>query len=159
MANKKKLSTKNIFLIIFLCALFLGSWYYWDNLKFWIRDFLDAKLLYVSVFGITIILSIVAYFSKIEIDESKLIINNYGSFIDITTSGLTYATGISSSLALIKGFYIQKVIGGTQYFLLFTDFDQWLLILTMTYLLYFCLKRIIDIFSDVIYEVEAEEIT
>lgn len=151
MAKKRKINTKNIGVIIFLFALMILSWKNWEQTKYVIRIILEWEPLYFFSFGLTIIIFGVAFFNKaVEIDEHKLISNRFGNFFDTVISCLTYAAGITSSLTLIKGFYIQQLFTDKVYFTEFSNIDQWLIFLTMCFLLYFCTSRVVEMLKELI---------
>lgn len=159
MASKGKVNIKNVGAIIFLFSLLIFSWRNWDITKNILRSFLEWEPLYVGSFGLTIIIFGVAFFSKnIQIDENKLISNRFGNFFDTVISCLTYAAGITSSLTLIKGFYIQQVFTDKTYFMEFSNIDQWLIFLTMCFLLYFCVSRVFDMFKELIWTKDTADI-
>ena len=159
MAKKGKINIKNIGVIIFLFLLMIFSWRNWDETKIILRNILEWEPLYFGVFGITIIIFGVAFFSNnSKIDENKLISNRFGNFFDSVISCLTYAAGITSSLTLIKGFYIQQVFADKIYFTEFSNIDQWLIFLTMCFLLYFCTSRVVEMFKELIWITDTAEI-
>lgn len=159
MAESRKINYKNIFFLIFFMIMMLLSYLYWDNLKINIRNFLEFKILYFILFGLTLLIFILSYITNTQSsNKSSFIGSSFGRFFDTVINGLTYGAAISSSLTLIKGFYIQKIFEDKIYFLEFSNIDVWLLFLTMCFLLYFCVERVIVIVKELIWITESIEI-
>ena len=151
MAKKGKINTKNFGVICFLFLLMIFSWKYWDTNKIILRNILEWEPLYFGTFGLTLIIFGVSFFNNGKIEENKLISNRFGNFFDTVISSLTYAAGITSSLTLIKGFYIQQVFTDKKYFTEFSNIDPWLIFLTMCFLLYFCASRVVEMAKELIW--------
>ena len=159
MAQRKKINYTNIIVIVFLVFLMSVSYFYWEQLKLDIRKILEFKGLYIILFGSTLIIFILSYFSNTDSsNKGSFIGSSFGRFFDTIINGLTYGTAISSSLTLIKGFYIQKIFEDQKYFLEFSNIDVWLLFLTMCFLLYFCLERVVEIVKELVWTTESVEI-
>lgn len=159
MVAKRKVNFVNIATIIFLVALLIASYVSWDSLKIVIRNFLELNGLDVISFGVPFIIFLISFFSNSESSINHTFIgSSFGRFFDTVINGLTYGAAISSSLTLIKGFYIQKLFDDKQFFLEFSNVDIWLLFLTMCFLLYFCLSRVIDVVKELIWTTESVNI-
>lgn len=151
MAGENKLDIKNLFAILFLVALFIISYSYWDELKIVLRKILELKITYISLFGYTFIVFFIRFLNgNNENENTNLIGASFGNFFDTVINALTYGAAITSSLTLIKGFYIQKVFEDEKYFLEFSEIDVWLLFLTMCFLLYFSLAKVIELTKELI---------
>ena len=142
MGGKNKLDIRNIISILVLVALVILSYSFWDELKLTIRNILELQATYILLFAYTIIIFVVGFLNSPN-KSNTLIGTSFGGFFDTVINALTYGTAITSSLTLIKGFYIQKVFEDKKYFFEFSEIDVWLLFLTMCFLLYFSLSKVI----------------
>ena len=151
MAGMKKLDIKNLLAIIFLIALFVISYAYWNELKIILRKILELKITYIALFAYTFIIFFIKFINGSNENESNNLIGaSFGNFFDTVINAVTYGAAITSSLTLIKGFYIQKVFENEKYFLEFSEIDVWLLFLTMCFLLYFSLSKVIELTKELI---------
>ena len=151
MGKKNSINVKNILGILFLVSLFISCMLYWDQIKHGIRIVLEEQLLYIGLFGYTIMIFIWSFISNSNvIPEKNIISSSFGGFFDTVINAVTYGAAITSSLTLIKGFYIQKIFNDKQFFYEFSDIDVWLLFLTMCFLLYFCMSKVIEITKNII---------
>jgi len=147
----KKLDIKNLLAIIFLIALFVISYAYWNELKIILRKILELKITYIALFAYTFIIFFIKFINGSNENESNNLIGaSFGNFFDTVINAVTYGAAITSSLTLIKGFYIQKVFENEKYFLEFSEIDVWLLFLTMCFLLYFSLSKVIELTKELI---------
>jgi hypothetical protein len=151
MAGKHKLDIRNTIAIIFLIVLFIVSYSFWEYIKVIIRNILEFRLTYIALFAYTFIIFVLKFINgSNNYKTNNLIGTSFGNFFDTVINALTYGAAITSSLTLIKGFYIQKVFTDKTYFFEFSEVDVWLLFLTMCFLLYFSLSKVVELTKDLI---------
>lgn len=146
---KRKFDLVRTISLIFIFLTFILCSCYWSTLKYFIKDLLEWNYLTILIYAIAIILALSAYAFNKDIGPDLLIIQKFGNFLDSTTTCVTYAAGFNSSLAILKGFFIQKIIPGTTYFFKLSELDLWVLVLTMGFLMFYCAKRLVEIFIQI----------
>tara|TARA_R110001592_G_scaffold17518_2_gene73820 strand:+ start:108284 stop:108766 length:483 start_codon:yes stop_codon:yes gene_type:complete len=144
MHQNKQFNLKNFLAIAFLAILVIISAFFWSQLKLFIRSFLEFEQLHYIIYGLVFIIYVIDYYSdNNQKEENSQLGSNFNSFFDTVVSSTSYGIGITSSLTVIKGFYIQSAFDDAEYFTEFSKIDTILLVLTMCFLLYFCLSRVV----------------
>lgn len=160
MAKNKKINGKGLlYLIILLVVATLYYLYRSESNKF-IRYFLEQQIYTYLIAAFVIIIHILYFYfsSSKEYNLRPMITPLFGDFFDIVLGGIGISVAITSCLTLIKGFYIQMVYSDKIFFTEFNLIDQWTIFMTMLFLLYFLVTRVIKIAEDILWITKTEKV-
>lgn len=159
MLTQRKLDYKTISIVFFLLILCLPYYFFRSRINYFLRSLLELRLLHYVLWCLTLIIFIVHYFKfrGKEIKSKKFITQKFGDFMDSFLGGITYGTGITSSLTLIKGFYIQNVFGDI-YFKELDKIDLWTVFASMIFLLYYMIMKVVNVTKETIWTAHVEKV-
>ncbi|TAJ11781.1 hypothetical protein DMA11_15425 [Marinilabiliaceae bacterium JC017] len=118
-----------------------------------IRTILESRLPYILIWILTFAIHLMffIYSDKKDYNTNKKINPNFGSFFDVVIgNGIGISTALVSALKMLKAFYFHKVFE-IKYFERFGDVDLWTITLTMAFLSYFLIVRIIGTLKELIW--------
>lgn len=152
MGDDKSLNYKFIIAFVILLVSAILMFNFPLESKDLIKSFLESQWTNYLIAAITIIIYILYFiFSNDKNYNLKPLITPYfGHFFDIVIGGVGIATGITSSLTILKGIFLQEYYN-IIYFNEFDQFDKWLLFLTMSFLLYFLIMKVGNIIKEIIW--------
>jgi membrane protease YdiL (CAAX protease family) len=152
MGKKKKINTKVVIAFIILLTISILMYFFPVSGKDLLKQFLSAKITYYLICAITVIIYVLYFFfSKDKNYNLKPIITPlFGHFFDIFMGGIGVAIAISSALTLIKGFYLQQTYE-IIYYAEFDNIDQWTIFVTMLFLLYFFVMKVVEVVKELIW--------
>ena len=150
MNTKSKYDIKLIFISVAILGLAIVFYFNKNTTMIIIRHILESTFTSFILWIITVIVFVIHYFTqKSRNIRSELIsIKIFGPFMDTITTGMTYATVITTSLTLLKGIYIQTFFHDKQYFMEFQNSDLLAIFLIAIFLLYTAIMRVIGIVKE-----------
>lgn len=158
--NRGKLSFSRLFVIILLfilgCALAISQ----DEAKNIVRSFLESNWPAVVIWLMAIIgAGAEKFFCGSTRNESAgFIYQSFASYADVVFMAATYGFSGSTSLALLKGLYLQLFFGGS-FFSGFGGFDLASIFLISSFLLFYSVVGTAKQIINVVFQAEATEVT
>ena len=135
-----KYKNKDImFSAIFIVVLSLLFCFFLDEMKIILRYMLERKYLYAVVW-ITII---VIYAYRYKMINKSRDVSQIDIFIDNALGAITAGTLITSALILFRGLFIQIAFGDKQYFTELGVIDVTAIIITVFFLLFYSIRRVL----------------
>lgn len=160
MLVQKKIDYKTISIAGLLFILSLLLYHFSAKSKYFIRILLESQLLNYVFWCLSLIIFVVHYFKfkNKAIKSQKFITKKFGDFIDAFLGGIGSGTAITSSLTLIKGFYVQIFFGDMIYFYELDKIDLWMIFATVCFILYYVFMKVIDVAKEIIWTSHVEQV-
>lgn len=158
--SQGKFSLYRLFVIVALLLLGSVLVYSKEEAKIIVRVILESNWP-TAVIWLLAIVGVVAgkFFSKSESKEvAGFIYTSFGSYADAVFTIATYGFSGSTSLALLKGLYLQIFFGGV-FFSGFGDFDLASICLISSFLLFYSVVGTMRQIINVVFQVEAAAVT
>jgi len=158
--SRGKFSLSRLGVIIALIFLGLALVYSKDEAKNIVRVFLESNWPTVVVWLLAIVgVGAGKYFCESEENGAGgLIYQSFGGYADAVFSIATYGFSGSTSLALLKGLYLQSFFGGA-FFTGFGDFDLASIFVISSFLLFYSVVGTTRQIINVVYQAEATKVT
>ncbi len=158
--NRGKLNYLRLVVVVLLfilgCALAMSK----DDAKSIVRAVLESNW---PTVGIWLLAIIGAGAEKFFCDTTRngmggVVYQSFGSYADVVFMAATNGFSGSTSIALLKGLYLQMFFGGT-FFSGFGDFDLASIFLISSFLLYYSVVCTARQIINVVFQAEATEVT
>lgn len=158
--NQGKFSLSRLLVVIVLLMLGFALVYSKDDAKSIVRMFLESSWPAVIVWLLAIVgVSADRFFCKSERNETDgFIYQSFGGYADAVFTVATYGFSGSTSLALLKGLYLQLFFGGA-FFTGFGDFDLASILVISSFLLFYSVVGTVRQIINVVFQVEAAKVT
>lgn len=148
MSNPKRtydLKTAAISAVI-VVSLTIGYLLFLQEVKQFVRVVLEAKLTIALAWIVPIVVFLMHYVKHKQkaVRGQVIITQQFGAFADNALGGLVYGTTISTAITLLKGLYIQTVIGEGVYFADLDKVDVLTVFTGLAFLLYHAIVKVID---------------
>lgn len=159
MKNSNALNYKTAAAVIFLIALIILMQVYGSSLKDPLKNILESKWLSIFLWAYiagTFVTHKYLYSSN-ALEKDSFIYKHFGSYADTLFGIATYGFGSSTSLALLKGLYLQ-VFYEESYFNGFAAFDLASMFLLTSFLLVYCVFNTTVLFKSVLFHSEMSPI-
>lgn len=151
---RKLVMDNKVLLALLLIILLVILWYTLPSIcNEVIRTILESPLTYILIWTMTFAIHLMyfIYSDKKEYNTNKKINPNFGSFFDVVIgNGIGISTALVSAIKMLKAFYFHKVFD-IKYFERFGDVDLWTITLTMAFLSYFLIVRIVGTLKELIW--------
>ncbi|EGQ9967360.1 hypothetical protein V9789_004398 [Vibrio vulnificus] len=140
-----------ISIVAFIC-LMLTAQAFGSDMKEPIRNILDSGWLSKFLWAyVASILSIHRYlFKSYELAKDSFIYKHFGAYADTLFGIGTYGVAGTTSLALLKGLYMQTFFSG-EHFIGFGTFDLISMFLLTSFLLFYCMFNTTLLLKDIIF--------
>ncbi|MDD9175496.1 hypothetical protein ERW49_08420 [Aliivibrio finisterrensis] len=152
MSNNTSVNYKWTFSIFFLMFLILFVQLFGTDMKEPIKAVLESgllnKLLWAFVAGVLFIHRYL--FASYELAKDSFIYKHFGAYADTLFGIGTYGVAGSTSLALLKGLYMQTFFQG-KHFIGFGTFDLISMFLLTSFLLFYCIFNTAMLLKDIIF--------
>ncbi|HCE3716000.1 hypothetical protein CGK04_22675 [Vibrio parahaemolyticus] len=159
MSSKKTLNIKSTGSVVFLIILFIVAQQYGNELKAPLKEILESNWLTVVSWAYiagTFIIHQYLYSSS-ELKKDSFIYKHFGVYADTLFGAATYGFAGTTSLALLKGLYLQTFYA-QEYFIGFATFDLVSMFLLTSFLLVYCLFNISVMFKDILFYSSTSEV-
>ncbi len=158
--NRGKFSLSRLSVIIVLIILGLALVYSKDDAKNIVRVFLESNWPTVVVWLLAIVgVGAGKYFCEPEENgDEGFIYQSFGGYADAVFTIATYGFSGSTSLALLKGLYLQLFFGGA-FFTGFGDFDIASIFVISSFLLFYSVVGTTRQIINVVFQAEATKMT
>lgn len=158
--SRGKFSLSRLIAIIFLLALGFALVYSKDEAKNFVRIFLESNWPPVLIWLLAIVgVGAGRFFCESEKNETNgFIYQSFGGYADAVFTIATYGFSGSTSLALLKGLYLQLFIGGA-FFSGFGDFDLASIFVISSFLLFYSVVGTTRQIINVVFQAEAAAVT
>lgn len=158
--NRGKFSWSRLIVVVVLFVLGFVLVLSKDEAKNVVRTFLESNLPAVAIWLLAIIgVGAGKIFCEPEKnDSSGFIYKSFGGYADSVFTIATYGFSGSTSLALLKGLYLQLFFGGA-FFTGFGDFDLASIFVISSFLLFYSVVCTTRQIINVVFQVEATEVT
>lgn len=132
-----KYNTKLVIVFISLIVFSIIIVIYKEPTKIFVRNILEWDLLNTMLWFAYICIFIVHYLSIKDSKEKNdgLIYKHFGKFADSSFAMVTYGLASTTSVAVLKGVYVQQYFGDQIYFVNFDDMDIYSMLVVSTFLL------------------------
>lgn len=160
MSKPKSLNWKSTGAAIFLMALIVAVQIYSSEIKEPLKTILESGWLSVAAWAYisgTFIIHQYLYSSS-ELKRDSFIYKHFGVYADTLFGAATYGFAGTTSLALLKGLYLQTFYEQS-YFIGFATFDLVSMFLLTSFLLVYCLFNISVMFKDIVFHSSTSEVT
>lgn len=156
MSTRSKLNVKHFLIVLSLILIFILSAYHFDKYKDTIKILLESRLLTISVWGY-IAVTFTAHRVILGSNESgdSFIFSHFGKYADTVFAVGTYGLSSSTSLALIKGLYVQYFFE-TVFYRGFDMFDLISMFMLSSFLLIYSMFATTKAFFDLIFYSQSE---
>jgi len=158
--TRGKFSLSRLVVILVLLFLGLALVYSKDEAKNIVRIFLESNWPTVVIWLLSIVgVSAGKFFCDAEKNETDgFIYQSFGGYADSVFTIATYGLSGSTSLALLKGLYLQLFFDGA-FFTGFGDFDLASIFVISSFLLFYSVVSTTRQIINVVFQVEATEVT
>ncbi|WP_348692738.1 hypothetical protein [Duganella fentianensis] len=158
--TQKNFSPLRFFVVVFLLVLGLVIFSNKEEAKRVVKIILESNWPTVLLWLFSIV-GVVSerFFSTLNVNnESGVIYQSFGKYADAIFSIATFGFAGSTSLALLKGLYLQLFFDGT-YFTGFADFDLASIFLISSFLLFHSANGALRLIINAVFQAEAKDIT
>jgi len=159
-SKPKSLNLKSTGAAIFLIALIVVVQTFGGEIKEPLKAVLESGWLNIAAWGYiagTFIIHQYLYSSS-ELKRDSFIYKHFGVYADTLFGAATYGFAGTTSLALLKGLYLQTFYQKS-YFIGFATFDLVSMFLLTSFLLVYCLFNISVMFKDIMFHSGTSEVT
>lgn len=158
--NRGKFSLSRLLVIIALLILGLALVYSKDEAKNIVRIFLESYWPAVVIWLLAIVgVGVGKFFCESdENGEEGFIYRSFGGYADAVFTIATYGFSGSTSLALLKGLYLQLFFGGA-FFTGFGEFDLASIFVISSFLLFYSVVSTTRQIISVVFQAEATAVT
>lgn len=138
MSKSKSLNWKTTSAVIFLIILISLAQFFGNEIKKILKEILESDWVTVVIWAYVggIFLTHRYLYSSKELKSDSFIYKHFGAYADTIFGIATYGIAGTTSLALLKGLYLQKFYDG-QYFFGFGTFDLVSMFLLTSFLLFY----------------------
>lgn len=159
MNAKQKLKFQRISVFLLMIALACLAYGYQDQVKLIIKAFLESNWS-VAIVSIYSTAAVVIHRMYIGEDTTKagFAYAQFGKFADSLLAIFTYILSSATSLALLKGIYLQTIFSQT-YFVGFNALDFGSIVIVSSFLLYYCLLNTTKLIIEVVSQVDAQDVS
>lgn len=159
MNAKQKLKFQRISVFLLMIALACLAYGYQDQVKLIIKTFLESNWS-VAIVSIYSTAAVVIHRMYIGEDTTKagFAYAQFGIFADSLLAIFTYILSSATSLALLKGIYLQTIFSQT-YFVGFNALDFGSIVIVSSFLLYYCLLNTTKLIIEVVSQVDAQDVS
>ena len=159
MSKPKSLNLRTTGAVVFLIALIVGVQTFGGEIKEPLKAILESGWLSIAAWGYisgTFIIHQYLYSSS-ELKRDSFIYKHFGVYADTLFGAATYGFAGTTSLALLKGLYLQTFYQQS-YFIGFAKFDLVSMFLLTSFLLVYCLFNISVMFKDILFHSGTSEV-
>ncbi|MBR7781860.1 hypothetical protein [Undibacterium luofuense] len=158
--SRGKFNVPRLAVILVLLILGVVLVNFKDEAKNFVRIFLESNWPAVVIWLLAIVgVGASKFFSKLEKSKSNgFIYQSFGGYADSVFTIATYGFSGSTSLALLKGLYLQLFFGGA-FFTGFGDFDLASIFVISSFLLFYSVISTTTQILEVVFQAEAAEVT
>lgn len=159
MSQAKPLNWKTTGAVVFVIALIIVMQTFGNDIKGPLKNILESKWIVFSVWGYvggTFLIHRYLYFSS-ELKKDSFIYKHFGAYAETLFGVATYGIAGTTSLALLKGLYLQTFYDGL-YFNGFGSFDLVSMFLLTSFLLVYCMFNTTIMLKDVLFHSETSAI-
>lgn len=155
--NQKKKAWRAFFIVV-LFAFAFAVYLHQGDVKYLIKAILNSPLT-VAFVGIYAAIAVIAHqiFVGGSLGKTGYIYSHFGKYAEPLFAIGTFVVASNTSLALLKGFYLQ-VAYNESYCVAFSTLDVYSIFLVSTFLLYYSLLMSTRLFIAVISQVDAAEV-
>lgn len=159
MSKNNPYNKNRIISLIVMFILFVLVTTYWEFVGEYIKKFLESKFPQIILWCYVVSLSLVHRFSVgSEEHKDSFIYAHFGKYADTVFAISTYGIAGSTSLALLKGLFLQ-IFYGMSFFTGFSTFDLVTMVMLCSCLLVYCMLSTTTMLKEVIYQKETVDIT
>ena len=160
MNKPKSFNFKSTGSVIFLIALIVVVQVFGADVKEPLKAILESGWLSIAAWGyISGIFIIHQYlYSSSELKRDSFIYKHFGVYADTLFGAATYGFAATTSLALLKGLYLQTFYQES-YFIGFATFDLVSMFLLTSFLLVYCFFNVTVMFKDIMFHSGTSEVT
>lgn len=133
----KDVDWKLLCVFLFLVVLSIGYLLNQDTVKLAIKSFLTWPYL-SKVIWLSVVISFMTHYLSIRNSTNGyegLIYKSFGKFADSAFAATTYGLALTTSASILKGVYIQQIIGSDIYFNYFGEIDIYSMLVVSVFLL------------------------
>jgi len=144
---KRKYDLKSLAVsAVIVASLATGYLLFLQEVKQIVRVVLEARLTIALAWIVPIVVFLMHYFKHKQkaVRGDVIITQQFGVFADNAFGGLVYGTMISTAITLLKGLYIQSVIGEGVYFADLGKVDVLTVFTGLAFLLYHAIVKVIE---------------
>lgn len=159
MSKASSLNWKTTISVIFVMALIVLMQMFGNEIKGPLKDVLESKWVAFVVWGYvggTFLMHRYLYSSS-ELKKDSFIYKHFGAYAETLFGMATYGIAGTTSLALLKGLYLQTFYEG-MYFTGFGTFDLVSMFLLTSFLLVYCMFNTTIMLKDVLFHSETSPI-
>lgn len=159
MSKASSLNWKTTISVIFVMALIILMQMFGNEIKGPLKDILESKWVAFVVWGYvggTFVIHHYLYSSS-ELKKDSFIYKHFGAYAETLFGIATYGIAGTTSLALLKGLYLQTFYKG-MYFTGFGAFDLVSMFLLTSFLLVYCMFNTTIMLKDVLFHSETSPI-
>lgn len=159
MSKAKPLNIKTTGSVIFIIALIVIMQNYSSDIKEPLKIILESKWIGIAIWayvGGTFVIYHYLYSSN-ELQKNSFIFKHFGIYADTLFGIGTYGLAGTTSLALLKGLYLQAFYEG-KFFSGFATFDLVSMFLLTSFLLVYCMFNTTIMFKDILFHRETSSI-
>lgn len=152
MSKPKSLNFKTTGAVVLLIVLIVLVQVYGSDIKNPLKDILESKLLNIVVWGYILgtFLAHEYLYSSSELKKDSFIYKHFGVYADAIFGAATYGFAGTTSLALLKGLYLQTFYQ-QEFYIGFGNFDLVSMFLLASFLLVYCVFNTSMMFKDVLF--------
>lgn len=160
MNKPKSFNFKSTGSVVFLIALIVVVQVFGADIKEPLKAILESGWLSIAAWGyISGIFIIHQYlYSSSELKKDSFIYKHFGVYADTLFGAATYGFAATTSLALLKGLYLQTFYQES-YFIGFATFDLVSMFLLTSFLLVYCFFNVTVMFKDIMFHSGTSEVT
>ena len=152
---RKNFNPFRLFVIVFLFVFGIFILSNKESAKEIVKIILESNWPVASIWLLAIVgVGADRFFSSANESSGGVIYNSFGKYADATFSIATFGFAGSTSLALLKGLYLQSFFNGS-YFTGFADFDLASIFLISSFLLFHSTNGTIRLIINAIFQAEA----
>ncbi|MDX7783008.1 hypothetical protein SJR90_11735 [Aeromonas caviae] len=152
MTKPSKVNIKYTLALFLFIGLIISIQIYGHEIKIPIKKMFESDLLGVILWGYVIgIFCIHKYiYGKTTMRSDSFILKHFGSYADLCFGMTTYGLAGTTSLALLKGLYLQQYFDAI-YFIGFASFDLVSMFLLSSFLLVYCIFNTSILLTEIMY--------
>jgi|SRR3989344_3211319 len=159
MNSKRKIKVWRISVFILLFAFACGVYAYQDDVKSIIREIFESKwsIALVSIYSVV---AVVTHRIFIEGSGTRagFAYTHFGKYADSLLAIGTYVLASTTSIALLKGLFMQIIFSQT-FFSGFDRLDLISILVVSSFLLYYCLLNTTKLLVEVVSQVDAAAVS